>query len=275
MWSCTCGFSSPGYFLITKGGELLTIPCPRAKEKPQQDGRRGKIVFRIKPHTARDTQRAQTYLVHTRTQRPHRGWDRTVFECLLRRYRSAEDCCRGRGSGCNRPGYSISPVGEGHHWLHHRAARTYTGLGKQTLGGHKQNLVHTRTQEKGAVTPQETDSDLSMSIQESPAEVCVSSGLLQGWGHWVWQCLHGTFRRRSPSSSLPPPQFGLRSNNRKGTQLHPSTENWIKDLLSMAPPIRIGPTVSLSQSLLSESFHKPLILLHLRTDRLKTTITEN
>ena len=31
--------------------------------------------------------------------------------------------------------------------------RTYTGLGKQTLGGHKQNLVHTRTQEKGAVTP--------------------------------------------------------------------------------------------------------------------------
>ena len=26
-------------------------PCPRAKEKPQQDGRRGKIAFIIKPHT--------------------------------------------------------------------------------------------------------------------------------------------------------------------------------------------------------------------------------
>ena len=26
-------------------------PCPRAKEKPQQDCRRGKIAFRIKPHT--------------------------------------------------------------------------------------------------------------------------------------------------------------------------------------------------------------------------------
>jgi len=25
--------------------------CPKAKEKPQQDSRRGKIVFRIKPHT--------------------------------------------------------------------------------------------------------------------------------------------------------------------------------------------------------------------------------
>ena len=27
-------------------------------------------------------------------------------------------------------------------------------------------------------------------------------------------------------------------NNREGTQPHPSTENWIKDLLSMVPPIR-------------------------------------
>ena len=61
--------------------------------------------------------------------------------------------------------------------------RTYTGLGKQTLGGHKQNLVHTRTQEKGAVTPQETDPDLPMSVQESPAEVWVGGSLLQGRGH--------------------------------------------------------------------------------------------
>ena len=41
----------------------------------------------------------------------------------------------------------------------------------------------TRTQEKGAVTPQETDPDLPVSVQESPAEVWVSGGLLQGWGH--------------------------------------------------------------------------------------------
>ena len=64
----------------------------------------------------------------------------------------------------------------------HRATRTYTGLGKQTLGGHKQNTVCTRTQEKGAVTPQETDPDLP-DVQESPTEAWVSSGLLQGWGH--------------------------------------------------------------------------------------------
>ena len=28
----------------------IDIPYPRVKEKPQQDGRRGKIAFRIKPH---------------------------------------------------------------------------------------------------------------------------------------------------------------------------------------------------------------------------------
>ena len=39
---------------------------------------------------------------------------------------------------------------------------------------------------------------------------------------------------------------GLRSNNREGTQLCP--ENWIKDLLSMAPPIRKRPNFPLSQS---------------------------
>ena len=45
--------------------------------------------------------------------------------------------------------------------------RTSTRLGIQTLGGHKQNLVHTRGQEKGAVTPQETESDLLVSVPES------------------------------------------------------------------------------------------------------------
>ena len=63
-------------------------------------------------------------------------------------------------------------------------------------------------------------------------------------------------------------------NNREGTQLHPSRENWIKDFLSMAWPIRTRPSFPLSQSLPPGSFHKPLIL-HQRADRLKTTITEN
>ena len=49
-------------------------------------------------------------------------------------------------------------------------------------GGHKQNLVSTRTQEKEEVTPQDTDPDSSVSVQESPVEAWVCGGLLQGWG---------------------------------------------------------------------------------------------
>ena len=67
--------------------------------------------------------------------------------------------------------------------LHGRATRTYTGLGKQTLGGHKQNFVHTRTQEKGAVTSQETNPYFPVSVQESLVETWLHGGLLQGWGH--------------------------------------------------------------------------------------------
>ena len=37
-------------------------------------------------------------------------------------------------------------------------------------------------------------------------------------------------------------------NNREETQPHPSAENWIKDLLNMAPSIRTRPTSPLSQS---------------------------
>ena len=47
----------------------------------------------------------------------------------------------------------------------------------------KQNLVPTRTQEKGAVTPQETDLDLPVSVQESPVQALVGSSLLQGREH--------------------------------------------------------------------------------------------
>ena len=64
-------------------------------------------------------------------------------------------------------------------------------------------------------------------------------------------------------------------NSREGTQLHPSTQHWIKDLLSMAPPIKTRPSFPLSQSVPSGSFQKPLILIYQRADRMITTVTEN
>ena len=66
----------------------------------------------------------------------------------------------------------------------------------------------------------------------------------------------------------------LVSGQTTGREHSPSTENWIKDLLSMALPIRTRPSFPVSQSLPSGSFHKPLILLYQRADRLKTTVTE-
>ena len=63
-------------------------------------------------------------------------------------------------------------------------------------------------------------------------------------------------------------------NNREGTQLHSSIENWIR--FTEHGPVHQNKTqFPLSQSLPSGSFHKPLVLLHQRADRLKTTVTEN
>ena len=56
-------------------------------------------------------------------------------------------------------------------------------LGDRDCWRTQQNFVYTRTQEKGAVTPQETEPDLPVSVQESLVEASVDSGLPQGQGH--------------------------------------------------------------------------------------------
>ena len=138
------------------------------------------------------------------TRRHHRDWARSTFECLMWRYRSAVACSRGRGSGCSRPGCVISPLGGGYRSPHHTAARSYTGLGKLTLGGYKQNLVYTRTQEKGTVTPQKTDPYLSVSVQESLEEAWVGGSRCRVRGTECGSACMGPFEG-GPLSSLPPP----------------------------------------------------------------------
>ena len=64
--------------------------------------------------------------------------------------------------------------------------RTSIRLGKQTLGGHKQNLMCTRSQEKGRVSPQKTEADLPVNVQESLVEVWVHSAL----NIWKSVCFH-------------------------------------------------------------------------------------
>ena len=52
-----------------------------------------------------------------------------------------------------------------------------------------------------------------------------------------------------------------------GSATHPSTDNWIKALLSKALPTRVRPSFSQCQSLPSGSLHKPLRLIHQRAHR--------
>ena len=53
--------------------------------------------------------------------------------------------------------------------------KTSTGLGEQALGGHKQNHVCTRSQEKGAVSPQVTELEFPVRVRESLVEAWVNT----------------------------------------------------------------------------------------------------
>ena len=105
-----------------------------------------------------------------------------------------------------------------------------------------------------------------MRVQESPAEAWLNSG--RPWGRGTEYNSPGI----SPFEGLP-----LRlpeAKYRQETQPHPPLENWIKDLLSMALPIRTRPIFPHRKSLLTGSFHKPLILIPQSADRMETTVTE-
>ena len=218
----------------------------KGKGEAQQDGRRDKIVFRIKPHThQRCLEGSKQNFVHTRTQGPHKSLSQTclwVFECLLRRHESAVACLGDRGSGCSRYGRSGMQAQSQRHrtnnqqtggqlrqrnsWivvnvLGSTANFPIWGSGKETenpqgiwldgqwdliaelpqdwgnksLGEHKPNFVPTRTQGEGAVTPQETEPDLSVSVQESPVEAWACSGLSWGQRHWIQQSWYKYFWR--------------------------------------------------------------------------------
>ena len=132
------------------------------------------------------------------------------------------------------------------------------GSGKRTenfqrnrfLVGIKKKFVHTRTQEKGAVTSQETVR-LACECPVVSGGVWVNSGLPQGQGHWLqpsWEPQHAGISPFEGGHHYP----YLRPNYSEGTQPHPSAEKWIKDLPSLALPTRaeqdpILPTASPSR----------------------------
>ena len=133
--------------------------------------------------------------------------------------------------------------------------RTSTGLGKQTLRRHKQNLCTPGARRKKLI------------------QTCLWVSRSLGWRSGSTAAC-GTVRalntivpaqvllKEVAITLITPTIVGLRPNNREGTQPRPSNEKWIQDLLSMAPPIRTRPSFPPSQSLPSGRFHKPLILIH-------------
>ena len=185
---------------------------------------------------------------------------------------------------CGRSGQQWTAAGAGiwvqQTWVWHKPSWRRSPVtsplhrtGKLTLGGHQQNLVH---QDPGERTSDPT--------RHWPRPACECPEIPIGGMGWQWPsaglgALNVAVRawgllKEVPiifiTSTIVWPQI----NSRKGAQLQPSTENWIKDLLSTACPSEQD-SDSPCQSLPSGSFHKPLILLHQRADRLKTTITEN
>ena len=74
---------------------------PRAKEKPQQDGRRGEIAFTIKPHTSQTCSGGSNKTLYAPEGRDPAETEPDLCLRLLQRYGLAVVCRRGRGSGCS------------------------------------------------------------------------------------------------------------------------------------------------------------------------------
>ena len=101
--------------LIVKILSMISKREKGAKEKPQQDGRRGEITSRIKPQTCQRCLEGSNIPCAQQDPETSQRVGQNCVRVCPRRPGSAVDCCRGRGSGCSRPGFGISPLGGGHH----------------------------------------------------------------------------------------------------------------------------------------------------------------
>ena len=136
-------------------------PCPRTKEKSQKDGRRGEILFRIKSQTQ------QRWLEGSNKTMCIQG-DRTETELDLHlsvRMSPAEvqvssGLPQGQGlwmqqtSVWHKPSWSRLLV------TSPQSCQNLHRIGETDSWRVQKNLVCTRTQEKGILTPKETDPDL-------------------------------------------------------------------------------------------------------------------
>ena len=100
-------------------------PRPRAKEKPQKDGRKGEIAFRIKPHIhQRHLEGSNKTLCapgpRRKEQWPHKRLTQPcpwVSSNLQQRCGSGVACSSVRGTECGSA--CTGPFEGGHHYLHY------------------------------------------------------------------------------------------------------------------------------------------------------------
>ena len=96
-------------------------PHPTAKEKPQKDGRRGKIAFRIKPCIHQRCLEDSNKTLCAPGPRDHTDWARPSFECLSVSCRNTGQQWPTTGEGTlgaadlGHTAGGISPLGGGRH----------------------------------------------------------------------------------------------------------------------------------------------------------------
>ena len=305
---------------------------PRTKEKPQQDGRMGMIMFKIKPHMhqkcSEDTNKTLCVqgprdLSHVKGSqvtpawdwaRPGSGlsvwgspvevrvssslpwrqrlWNSSLGRCSVTQVLLKEVAMSSTPEPLDRRltnRRAITPKKVSRSCRRSRAHNRLPNLGIRqkdwvslrnlTLKVSRiwlQTFLRTgetdswraqtkpwahQDQEKGAVTPQETEPDLPVSVQESLVDgSTVACQVVRGTDYnspgrpgMLAQVLLKEFAITAISPTIIWLE-GYREGGR-GTQPQPSAGTWIKDLLSMAPPTRARLNFPQSQCLPSGSLH--------------------
>ena len=142
--------------------------------------------------------------------------------------------------------------------------KTSTELGGKTLGGHKQNLVHSGTQEKGAVTPKR----LSQTCLWVPRSLWQRGGLKVA--------CHGVSGTDYNSLGISPFEgVWPQAKPQKGNTVTPINKKiGFKTYWAWPSPSEQDPD-SPTASPYHQEASTSLIFIHQRGDRMETTITES
>ena len=177
--------------LLNNHWQLKDTPRPKKKKKPQWDSRRGAIRIKSNPIP-----------VQKMTQNLEKNNTEEVLPLLWRfwipRQASQPGDLKRDWESVGNPALKVTRI----------ALQDFHRTGENrdsSLGGHNQNLVHTKSQRKGAVTPQETEAKLPASVGGCPIETG-STGAPTGMRTLAAAVLEGTpWGKPSWRSPLTPP----------------------------------------------------------------------